>query len=156
MISSGKTIISEIERSAAVMNNIERVIEYINALSIAECEKIADQAEADCARIREEYSRLEQEDYWKSINAGTRETEQRLKKLSELAAMEAKKQLDSLRQEMLDKAFALAEKKLLELPEKGYRELLGRLGLDDGCNTVDVVDTFRTTLSTAAVSELFD
>ena len=102
------------------MDNIEKVIEHIKTLSIAECGNIADQAAEDCRRLREEYSRTEQEEYWKAINAVTKETEQRLKKLSDLAAMEAQKQLDMLRQEMIGEAFALAAKKLLDLPAERY------------------------------------
>ena len=99
------------------MNNIENVIKHIKSLSTAECERIADEAEKDCERIREEYVRKEQEEYWKSINVGTKDTEQRLIKLSGLASEEAKKQLDLLRQEMLDEAFALAAKKMLRASE---------------------------------------
>ena len=138
------------------MNNIEKVIERIKALSAAECEDITNQAAEDCKRLREEYSSKEQEDYWKSINAGTKETEQRLKKLGELALMEAQKQLESLQQEMLDEAFALAAKKLLELPEEKYRESAGMLGLKDGCGTDEIANAYRTVLASEITSALFE
>jgi len=138
------------------MNNIEKIIEYIRADSVVELEGIAQKAVEDCERIRSEYARAEQDEYWKAINAGTRETEQRLAKLSELAAMEAQKQLDALYVEMLDKAFALAAEKLRELSLFEYDELLSRLGIEAGCGAEDLVERYRSELLPEITSALFD
>ena len=139
------------------MNNIEKIIEYINAQTIAECEEISRNAAEECERKRAEFARAEQDEYWKYIDAGTKETERRLESLKELAAAEAKKQVDILQAEMLDEAFALAAQKLLTLPGDVYSELLKRLCIDDaGCSPDALLAQFRDDLTPDVVSALFD
>ena len=138
------------------MENIGRVIEYIGAVSGAECSEIAKQAEAECARLRAEYFQTEQSEYWKAINAGGKETEQRLKQLSILAAEEANKQVIGLRQEMFNEAMLLAAKKLRELPDGGYDKLLARLGKEPGHEAHELVMEYTDELSESVLSALFD
>ena len=138
------------------MNNIEKIIEYIKADTEEKCREIARNAAAECDRIHTESSRKEQEEYWKAINAGTRETEQRLKRLNYLAYEEAEKQVAALHQEMLDEAFSLAAEKLGELPDKEYAKLLKRLSMGTGRTPEEVVSTFKGALSLRFVSALFE
>jgi len=138
------------------MNNIEKIIEYITVQTTSECYEISLSAIDECERIHSEYQKDEQAEYWKAIDAGTRETEMRLDKLNELAALEAKKQIDALQIEMLDAAFALAAQKLLELPAREYDKLLVRLGLEAGTSPDALLTHFREELTPAVVSALFD
>jgi hypothetical protein len=99
------------------MNDIEIIINRIRLQSARECEAIAKDAEQECERLRVEYARREQEEYWKAINVGTNEAEQRLTRLTRLAEQEAQKQIDATHAEKVSEAFALAAEKLAELPE---------------------------------------
>lgn len=138
------------------MQNIDKIIDYIRTVSEAQCREIARKAAEECERILTESSRVEQEEYWKAINVGTKEMEQRLKLLSNLAAEEAEKQIAALHQEMLDEAFLLAAQKLEELPEKEFGELLAKLALNPGGSAVDLVSTYKNALSLRIVKSLFD
>jgi len=138
------------------MNNIEKIIDYIKVKTIAECEEISRAAAEECVRIRAEYARSEQDEYWKSIDVGTKETEQRLEKLKELAAAEAKKQIDSLHKEMLDEAFTLAARNLMELPKGDYDAILIRLGIEADCSPDALVARYRAELEPDVIPALFD
>jgi len=138
------------------MIGIEKILDYINAEANAECEEISRNAAAECSRIRSDYSRLEQDEYWKSINAGSKETEQRHEQLKNLAAMEAKKMLLSTQQEMVDEAFILAAKKLSELPKREYSKLCSRLAVSPNFSAEAIVEQYRAELSLKIVSVLFD
>ena len=138
------------------MKNIEKIIEYIDAQTEADCRDISQSAAEECERIRSEFSITEQNEYWKAIDAGTRETEHRLEKLSELAIVEANKQVDALRKEMLDEAFALAARKLSDLPVRDYDELLTRLGIEAGCSPDALVARYKSVMTPAVLAALFD
>jgi len=138
------------------MNNIDKIVEHIKAQTIEECEDISRTAAEECEHIHAEFARLEQEEYWKAIDIGTKETEQRLESLKELAAAEAKKQIDSLHNEMLDKAFALAAQKLLALPKGDFDALLIRLGTPPGISPDALLALYRTELTPDVISALFD
>jgi len=138
------------------MNGLAKIIEYIRMESDAECKEVTKKAVAECERIRAEFSKKEQDEYWVSINAGTKETEQRLEQLKTLAAMEAQKKLLSTQQEMLDKAFSLAAEKLQELPAKEYKELLKRLEMSADSSAEDIVLRYKHVLKPSVISALFD
>ena len=138
------------------MRNIEKIIEYIEAQTAAECNEISQAATDDCERIHAEFIRAEQEEYWRAIDAGTRDTELRLERLNDLASAEAKKQIEALRQEMLEEAFALAARKLLELPESDYKALLERLGVEADCTPEALVARYRSVMTPTIAATLFD
>ena len=109
------------------MNGIEKIIEYIRSESKAECEAIETAAAEECARIRSEHAKTEQEEYWKMIDAGRKEADLRLSRLNSLAALEAKKQILMTQQEMVSSVFELAVWKLVDLPKDEYISLLAKL-----------------------------
>ena len=139
-----------------LMDGLDKILEYIRAQTAAQCAEISNDAAMQCKQIRADYSRLEQDEYWEHINIGSKETEHRHEKLRNLAAMESKKKLLATQQEMVDEAFALAAKKLLELPEREYSRIRKRLGMDTQCSAEDIVEKYRTELSLKVVSTLFD
>jgi len=138
------------------MDGIEKIIAYINSEFEEECAEISRCATEDCERIRADSARLEQEEYWKYINAGSKETELRLARLTDLAAMEARKQLLLTQQEMVDAAFSLASKKLLELPGHEYARLLKKHAVGADCGAEEIVELYRKELSLKIVSALFE
>ena len=109
------------------MNGIDRILEHISSESEAECGAIAQSAAEECERIRQEYSKAEQDQYWELIDSGTKEAERRLERINSLAALESKKHVLATQQEMIVAAFDLAAAKLLELPEPEYIEFLAKL-----------------------------
>jgi len=138
------------------MNGIEKLIDRIRKDSDAECVEIAKNAAEECERLSAEYSRREQEEYWKTINAGTKEAEQRLQQLNDLAALESKKKIRANQDEMLNEAFALAAKKLSQLPEQEYNKILKKHGIEDNYSPDDLVDVYKQVLSLAVLAVLFD
>lgn len=137
------------------MNGLEKLTEYIKSETKAECEDITRKAAEECERIRAEYAKAEQDEYWNTINIGTKEAERRMERLSTLAEMEANKQVLATQQEMIAEAFDLAAKKLLELPEKEYSALLAKLNMKAGTNASDVVAKYKNELSPRVASVLF-
>jgi len=109
------------------MNGIEKILAHIKSESAAECEAIAKDAAEQCERIRAEYAKAEQDEYWKVFNAGSKEAERRLERLNSLAALESKKLVLATQQEMIAEAFEFAAKKLIELPEQVYIAFLANL-----------------------------
>jgi V/A-type H+-transporting ATPase subunit E len=138
------------------MNGIENIIEHIQLQSDIECEEIVREAVEECERIRAEYARKEQDEYWKHINIGAKETERRLGQLGDLADQEAKKQIDALHREMVTAAFDLAITKLLELPEHEYTELLVRHDVNTDCSAADLISKYKEELTPHVISALFD
>lgn len=138
------------------MNGIENVIEYIKLESAAQCEAILKGAADECELVRVSYSQTEQDEYWKFVGAGAKETEQHLEQLNELAAQEAKKQLAFTQQEMVDAAFDLAASRLNELPRSVYNHLLKDLDLEAGSSADTVVEMYKEELSAKVAAVLFD
>ena len=138
------------------MEGLEKIISYIGSAYEAECAQIALDAEQECERINAEYSRVEQEEYWKAGDAGSRETERRMKRLKALCEAEAAKKIDETQQEMIDQAFALAAKKLRKIPRSQYALLLSGFKLGADTNPEEIVAKYRSVLAPGVKSVLFD
>jgi len=138
------------------MNGIEKLIDHIRKCSDAECQEIAQNAAEECERLRAEFARKEQDEYWKYVNNGTKEVEERIEQLTNLANLEAHKMLNATHQEMLDEVFALAAKKLRELPERDYKAVLKRLKLNADCSAEDLVALYKEKMTKNILSALFD
>ena len=138
------------------MSSLDKVICHIRAETVAECMAISQKSAEECALIRAEYSRTEQEEYWKCINVGTKEAEQRGEQLKGLAAEQSQKQLLATKQEMVNEAFTLAAKKLLELPKNKYAELFTKHGFGVDSSIDDIMEHYRRVLSQKIMSVLFD
>lgn len=138
------------------MNGIEKVIEYIKAEAAAECEDIRKKAAEECERIRAGYTRMEQDEYWKYLSVGAKEAEQRIEQLTDLAGQESKKQVLATQREMVDAAFELAVKKLLEIPVNDYLALLSGLGVASDCSPEALVELYKEDLTPDVTASLFD
>ena len=109
------------------MTGVEKIIKHIASAADDKCKEIAEGAVIECDRIRAEYAKVRQEEYIKIVNAGKKDVERRLERLTNLAELESKKQVLALQQEMLDAVFALTENKLLGLPADKYVAFLAKL-----------------------------
>lgn len=108
------------------MNGIEKITARIRADAEAECAAIRAESEARCAEIRAENERVAQEQYWKLVREGVKDTEQRVQRMGRTARLEARKGVLTMKQESVSKAFDRAKEKIAELPEKDYVAFLAR------------------------------
>jgi vacuolar-type H+-ATPase subunit E/Vma4 len=138
------------------MQGFEKIIESIKAESERECNDIALKAIEQCERIREEYTKKEQDEYWKYVNTGSKDIEQRVTQLADLAAEQAKKLAYTTQQEMLDEVLDLTARKLSALPSRKYNELLKKLGIEAGCKPEYLVEHYRDDLAPSVIAALFD
>jgi V/A-type H+-transporting ATPase subunit E len=102
------------------MNGIEKITARIAADAETEIRNTQADAAARCAEIKAEYDRKAQEEYWALVQAGVKDTEQRVQRLGRTARLEAKKSLLAMKQEVVSEAFELARKKIIGLPEPAY------------------------------------
>ena len=105
------------------MNGIEKITARIAADAEAECQAIRAESEKKCAEIRAENDKKAQEEYWRLVREGVKDTEQRVQRMARTAALEAKKSVLSMKQEAVSRAFDEAQKLIAALPE-AFRELL--------------------------------
>jgi len=138
------------------MQGFEKILEYIKSESERECKEIAVRSNDDIARIRALYSQKEQEAYWATVNKGTKEIEERVAKLTELATDQAAKMIHETQQDVLDDVLALTAKKLSTLPSQKYNALLTKLGVEQGCRPEYLVEQYRDELAPTVISALFD
>jgi len=109
------------------MDGIEKIIERINSASAEECAAIAQQAERDCELIRADYARKIQSAYDSAIKNGELEINLDADHLVRNARLDARKDILSVKQELLDKLFEAAKVKLRALPEDEYISWLASL-----------------------------
>ena len=112
------------------MKGSEKIIEHIRSDAQAQADEVLARAEEQCAAIRAEYDAKARDSYSRRLRAGVKATEDRVDSMDRIARMEAKKGLLALKQEMVSQSFALAQKKLVELPEPEYVALLARLAAE--------------------------
>lgn len=138
------------------MQELEKLLQHIKTESENECKAIALNANNDCQRIRAEYAKREQEEYWNYVNNGSKEIEKRTQQLADLAKEQADKMIHATQQEMLDRVLALTAKKLSALPTKSYNDILSKLGIEHGLKPEFLVEQFRDDLTPSVTSALFD
>ena len=138
------------------MENLEKVVGFISEQSASECGEIVQSARDEAERIRAGYHREEQDEYWKAVNAGTKEMEQRRKSLDDLAAEEANKQIGALHDEMCNEAMMLAVSMFAELPESEQKAVMKNNGAEKGLGAEEFVLRFKDELSEGIVATLFE
>ena len=109
------------------MNGIEKITERIAQDAQAEVTQVETQAKAQADAITAKYAAQAEAERQNLLATGKAKAEERMERLDSAAQMEAKKMLLAAKQEMLDKAFALALVKLTQLPEEEYVDLLAKL-----------------------------
>lgn len=108
------------------MNGIEKITAKIYEEAEADCAAVRAESDKLCAEIRAENDKRAQEEYWRIVREGVKDTEQRVQRLGRTAALEAKKSVLSMKQDAVSKAFEEAQKLIAGLPEGDYVAFLAR------------------------------
>ena len=102
------------------MDGINKIIERINAAAAEECAVIAQEAAQACEVIRADYAQKVQSAYETAVQSGELEIGLDADRVVRNAKLNARKEVLSVKQEVLDAAFAAAKKKICEMPEDKY------------------------------------
>lgn len=113
------------------MNGIEKITERIAADTKAEIEAIAAASDAQVAEINARWSEKTEAEYTAALEQGKKDADYRVERMGGVAQLEARKLKLSAKQEMLDKAFAAAQEKLVSLSDDEYVALLAKLAADN-------------------------
>ena len=108
------------------MKGIDKITSRILADAEAECRALTAESDERCAAIRAENEKKAQDEYWRLVREGVRDTEQRVQRMDRTARLEAKKSVLNMKQEAVSRAFELAKEKIAELPERDYIAFLAR------------------------------
>ena len=111
------------------MNGIEKIIDRISGDAQAEIDAILDEARAEAAQITAKYAAQAKDEADEILKRGSAAAAEREERLASMAQMEGRKAELAAKQEVIEDAFELALKKLLELPEDRYVELLAELAV---------------------------
>lgn len=109
------------------MNGIEKITQRIDQDAQTEIDQILGDARHQAAEILARYEAQAQKEAEELQARGEKNAAEREERLASVAQMEAKKLMLATKQEMLDKAFALALEQLASLPEDEYIALLAAL-----------------------------
>lgn len=108
------------------MKGIDKITSRILADAEAECAAVRKESDARCAAIKAEAEKKAQEEYWRLVREGVKDTEQRVQRMDRTARLEAKKSVLNMKQEAVSRAFELARDRIAELPERDYVGFLAR------------------------------
>ena len=109
------------------MKGIDKITSRILADAEAECAAVRKESDERCAAIKAEAEKKAQEEYWRLVREGVKDTEQRVQRMDRTARLEAKKSVLNMKQEAVSRAFDLAREKIAELPERDYVGFLARM-----------------------------
>ena len=109
------------------MKGTEKIIAHIQADAQAQADAILAQAEQQCASIREDYDKQAAELYAERIRSGVRACQDQADSRQRIEQMEARKTMLAVKQEMVEKSFAMAREKILKLPQEDYVSFLAKL-----------------------------
>lgn len=112
------------------MNGINKITTRIESDANKEAEEIMAESARECAGIKAKYDQLAQEEYLKVIRSGVKDCELRVQRLASTAAMEARKSILSLKQQMVASAFDRARELVVALPNDEYLNFLVKLTAD--------------------------
>lgn len=138
------------------MNGIEKITARIAAEAEAEALDVREKADARIAEIKAESDKKAQEEYWSVVRSGANEAEQRVQLRGRAAALEAKKSILAMKQELVSRAFDLAGEKILAMPESDYVAFLAKQAADasfTGQEEIILNENDRTRFGDAVVKE---
>ena len=106
------------------MKGTENIIAHIRDDAKAKADAVIAEAEKQCAELREEYNNKAKGVYVDVIRQGEKAGADLVESRDRIIGMEAKKEILSLKQEMVAKAFETAQKRILTLPKEEYLNFL--------------------------------
>ena len=109
------------------MKGTEKIIAHIRSDAQAQADAIIAQAEQKCASIREDFENKAKNSYNTRLRAGVKACEDRVDSLKRIDEMEQRKSMLALKQQKVSESFALALRKLGEMPESDYVAFLAKL-----------------------------
>lgn len=109
------------------MKGTEKIITHIMADAEAEAEAILAEAKKQCAEITKDYESKAKAAYDEKFSRGSKAQEDISESRVRIAHMESKKELLSLKQEMVSKSFDKAREIILNMPEEEYVGFLTKL-----------------------------
>ena len=121
------------------MEGIEKIIERINAAAADECAVIAQEAEKACEAIRADFAQKVQEAYESAVQSGELEIGLDADRVVRNAKLNARKEVLSVKQEVLDAAFEAAKKKVCEMSEDKYVAGLVALAAEASNGTGEII-----------------
>ena len=108
------------------MNGINKITDRIAAEAEAEASAVLAQAEEAAAAVRADFAAQAKELGESMLRQGTEEIEQKVQRADRSSRLEAKKDILSLKQELVAQAYRRAMEKILALPEADYIAFLAR------------------------------
>ena len=109
------------------MKGTEKIIAHIQADAQTQADEIIAAAEKKCADIKEKYEEQASRLYSDKIREGVKACQDQEDGALRISRIEARKSVLSVKQEMVEKSFALAEEKIVSLPEDRYVAFLAGL-----------------------------
>lgn len=140
----------------STMNGIERIIAQIMETAQTEAKNILAEANYKSKRIAASCEQQAKEAYCARIRAGVQENELRIQRLRKGNAMEAKKRILALKQELIDQAFFRAMELLETMDEADYISFLAYLAsnaAESGTETVLFNEEDRARIGNRVVAE---
>ena len=108
------------------MNGINKITDRIAAEAEAEVSAVLAEAEKSAAAVRADFAAQAKELGDTLLRQGTEEIEQKVQRADRSSRLEAKKDILSLKQELVAQAYRRAMEKILALPEADYIAFLAR------------------------------
>lgn len=112
------------------MDGIEKITARIQQDAQAEIKRLVEETDQKVNAVMDEAQAQAEKEKAEILSRGKKAAQERLERLESAASMEKRKLQLAAKQEVLGEAFELALKKLCELPEKEYVELMTRLVLE--------------------------
>lgn len=102
------------------MDGITKITERIMAEANAACAEVSEKAARRCDAIRADYEQKAAAAYENAVNKGRTEIDLAAQKYVRNAQINSRKEVLSLKQEMIDRAFAEAKEKIIGMPDDEY------------------------------------
>ena len=109
------------------MKGTEKILAHIESDTKAEVDAILAVTEKRCAAIKAKYEDQASKLYSDKIRAGVKACQDQEDGALRISKMEARKSVLAVKQEMVEKSFALAQEKIVSLPEDQYIAFLAGL-----------------------------
>lgn len=121
------------------MNGIEKITDKLLTEAREEAKTILDDAKARCGTINAEYEQKAAEAYRAAMDQGMKLLKAGAERREGSLAMQTRKELLALKQEMVTEAFTVAADKIAHLPQNEYVTFLAGLAADaaqSGCGEI--------------------
>lgn len=111
------------------MTGIDKIIERILSDARTEVDRIVQEGKIRCSEIAAAGEADAKNEYWRLFKKGTDDAEIRSERLASVAQLEAKKQVLSVKQELIAAAFERAIQNMINMPEDRSMDFLASLAV---------------------------